>query len=77
MLSERHSETHLTSLAEFGSSPFQDGGNKIHFTRPHDLLGIFRNVGSGRPSGGGCILLELDVSFRTNKSITTEQRIFS
>ena len=35
VMSERHliSWTHLTSLAEYGSSPFQDGGNEIIFTQ--------------------------------------------
>ena len=33
-----HSGTHLTSLAEFVSSPFQDGGNEIHFIQIQRLF---------------------------------------
>ena len=32
------SGAHLTSLAEFGFSPFQDGGIEIHFTQTQSLL---------------------------------------
>ena len=27
------SETHMTSLTEFGSSPFQDGASEMHFAQ--------------------------------------------
>ena len=40
VMSERqlyHSRTHLTTLAEFDSSHFQDGGNEIHFTETQCL----------------------------------------
>ena len=33
-----HSGAHLTSLAEFGSSPFQDSGIEIHFTQTQCLF---------------------------------------
>ena len=38
-----HRGTHLTSLAEFGSSPFQDGGNEIHFTQIQRLFSDKQN----------------------------------
>ena len=39
-----HSRTHLTSsLDEFGSSPFQDGGNEIHFTQTQRLFSDKQN----------------------------------
>ena len=47
VMSERHLitalETHLTSLAEFGSSPFQDGGNEIHFIQTQRLFSDKQN----------------------------------
>ena len=33
-----HSGARLTSLAEFGSSPFEDGGNETHFTQTQSLF---------------------------------------
>ena len=33
-----NSGAYLMSLAEFGSSPFQDGGNVIHFTQTQRIF---------------------------------------
>ena len=38
-----HSGTHLTSLAKFGSSPFQDGGDEIPFTQTQCLFSDKQN----------------------------------